>query len=132
MFLSNREVLCFPSSWRTILRTKRLISAFDVKINGDSILNSGDISTLSFHSTKLFHTVEGGAIICNDDELAEKIKLIRSFGHKGDDYYCLGINGKNSEFHAAMGHAVLPYTNEIKNTRKKNTIIITMTRTRKK
>ena len=92
--------------------------AFGVQCRGESILNYGDLSTLSFHATKLFHTVEGGAIICHDDELAEKIKLIRSFGHIGDDYFGLGINGKNSEFHAAMGHVVLPYVDKIIERRK--------------
>ena len=92
--------------------------AFGVKYGTESILNYGDLSTLSFHATKLFHTVEGGAIICNDDQLAEKIKLIRSFGHVGDDYFSLGINGKNSELHAAMGHAVLPYVDRIVQRRK--------------
>ena len=92
--------------------------AFNVKKDGSSILNKGDISTLSFHSTKLFHTVEGGAIICNDESLVKKIKLLRSFGHIGEDYFSLGINGKNSEFHAAMGHCVLPHMGEIIDKRK--------------
>ncbi|MDB9964252.1 DegT/DnrJ/EryC1/StrS family aminotransferase [Vicingaceae bacterium] len=92
--------------------------AFDVKVGGDSVLNYGDLSTLSFHATKIFHTVEGGALICNDDLLAEKVKLMRSFGHNGDDYYCLGINGKNSELHAAMGHAILPHLSGIISRRK--------------
>lgn len=83
--------------------------AFGVIYKGKSLLSYGDISTCSFHATKLFHTVEGGCIICNNDELAEKLFLYRSFGHKGDDYFSIGINGKNSEFHAAMGLAVLPY-----------------------
>ena len=74
-----------------------------VKVNGKSIYQYGDISTCSFHATKLFHTVEGGAIICNNQDLYEKIFLYKSFGHKGDDYRTIGINGKNSEFHAAMG-----------------------------
>jgi dTDP-4-amino-4,6-dideoxygalactose transaminase len=92
--------------------------AFKVEQLGNSILKEGDLSTLSFHATKLFHTVEGGAIICSDDALAEKIKLYRSFGHSGDDYYCLGINGKNSEFHAAMGHCVLDFMPQIIDKRK--------------
>lgn len=77
--------------------------AFDTQVNGTSVLNYGDVSTLSFHATKLFHTVEGGAIITNDDAVAKKIGLYRSFGHVQDEYYTFGINGKNSEFHAAMG-----------------------------
>ncbi|MCP9767642.1 DegT/DnrJ/EryC1/StrS family aminotransferase [Lacihabitans sp. LS3-19] len=77
--------------------------AFGVKYKGKSLLSYGDISTCSFHSTKVFHTVEGGSIICHSQELFDKIKLLRSFGHILDDYYLAGINGKNSEFHAAMG-----------------------------
>lgn len=78
----------------------------------------GDISTLSFHATKLFHTVEGGAIITNDDEMARKIKLFRSFGHEGNDYFSVGINGKNSEIHAAMGLCVFPKVTELIERRK--------------
>jgi dTDP-4-amino-4,6-dideoxygalactose transaminase len=61
----------------------------------------------------LFHTVEGGCIICKDKTLAHKLLLYRQFGHVGDEYYSMGINGKNSEFHAAMGLAVLPKMGEI-------------------
>lgn len=77
--------------------------AFGVKINGNSIFKYGDINTCSFHATKLFHTIEGGAIICNSKPLNDKIILYKAFGHIGDDYLSMGINGKNSEFHAAMG-----------------------------
>lgn len=82
--------------------------AFGCKLNGSSILNHGDLSTLSFHATKLFHTVEGGAIIAHTPQMADTLYKIKSFGHLGDDYYTLGVNGKNSEFHAAMGLCVLP------------------------
>lgn len=82
--------------------------AFGCKLDGSSLLNYGDISTLSFHATKLFHTVEGGAIIAQTSEMADMLNKIKSFGHLGDDYYTLGVNGKNSEFHAAMGLCVLP------------------------
>ncbi len=82
--------------------------AFGTIYKGKQLASYGDVATLSFHATKLFHTVEGGAIITNDDALAAKIKLYRSFGHVGDDYFSIGINGKNSEFHAAMGLCVLP------------------------
>jgi dTDP-4-amino-4,6-dideoxygalactose transaminase len=83
--------------------------AFGVKYKNISVLNYGDISTLSFHATKLFHTVEGGAVITNDDGLAHKISYLRNFGHRGpEDFWGLGINGKNSEFHAAMGLCILP------------------------
>lgn len=82
--------------------------AFGVKVHGRSLLSYGDLATCSFHATKLFHTSEGGAIIVNDAELAQKIWLLKSFGHVGDDYFTLGVNGKNSEFHAAMGLCNLP------------------------
>lgn len=93
--------------------------AFGATYKGKSILSFGDISTCSFHATKLFHTIEGGCIICNDDTLAEKLFLYRSFGHIGDDYFSVGINAKNSEFHAAMGLAVLPHLHNIIDERKK-------------
>jgi len=83
--------------------------AFGASYNGKQLLSYGDVSTCSFHATKIFHTVEGGCLVTNDDELAAKLKIIRSFGHVGDNYYAAGINGKNSEFHAAMGLSNLPY-----------------------
>lgn len=82
--------------------------AFGCKLNGSSLLNYGDISTLSFHATKLFHTVEGGAIVAQTPQLADTLNKMKSFGHLGDEYYTVGLNGKNSEFHAAMGLCVLP------------------------
>ena len=92
---------------------------FGVKYKGTSILNYGDISTISFHATKLFHTAEGGAIITNDDELAHKISYMRNFGHKGqEEFWGLGINGKNSELHAAMGLCILPGIKKIINKRR--------------
>jgi dTDP-4-amino-4,6-dideoxygalactose transaminase len=88
--------------------------AFGVKVNEKGILNYGDISTLSFHATKLFHTIEGGGIATNDDELAHRISFMRNFGHKGqEEFWGIGINAKNSEFHAAMGLCVFPYIDDI-------------------
>jgi len=93
--------------------------AFGVKHNNTSIMNFGDISTLSFHATKLFHTVEGGAVITSNDALAHRISYMRNFGHNGqEEFFGIGINGKNSEFHAAMGLANLPYVNNILESRK--------------
>lgn len=83
-----------------------------------SLLDYGDISTCSFHATKLFHTVEGGCIICHDADLLKKLSLMRSFGHINDDYHSVGINAKNSEFHAAMGLALLPYVDSLIQKRK--------------
>jgi dTDP-4-amino-4,6-dideoxygalactose transaminase len=93
--------------------------AFGVKFKNKSILDYGDISTCSFHATKLFHTVEGGCIIAKDDEVSRKLMLYRQFGHVYDEYYSIGINAKNSEFHAAMGLCILPKIEEIITDRKR-------------
>src|SRR3990167_4124371 len=78
--------------------------AFDVQYKGQSVLNWGDASILSFHATKLFHTIECGAIITNDDALAKKIRLMINFGFAGEEKITeLGINAKMNEFQAAMG-----------------------------
>jgi dTDP-4-amino-4,6-dideoxygalactose transaminase len=76
---------------------------FGVKLNGESIFNFGDIATASFHATKVFHTVEGGAVFTKSAILDEKIRTSKTFGHIGDDHLLSGINGKMSELHAAMG-----------------------------
>ncbi|GHV04462.1 aminotransferase DegT [Spirochaetia bacterium] len=93
--------------------------AFASKLNGKSLLAYGDISTLSFHATKLFHTVEGGACIVKDKTISDKLELQKRFGHDGDDHIMLGINAKTSEFHAAMGLANLPHVPDIIAARKK-------------
>ncbi|MFN6373758.1 MAG: DegT/DnrJ/EryC1/StrS family aminotransferase [Chitinophagia bacterium] len=93
--------------------------AFGVIYKGKSLLSYGDISTCSFHATKLFHTVEGGCVIANDNTIDQQLMLYRQFGHVFDDYYSVGVNGKNSEFHAAMGLCVLPEINNIIADRKK-------------
>lgn len=88
--------------------------AFGSKYKGRSVFDYGDISITSFHSTKLFHTVEGGAIFTNNDDLSEKIRLMRNFGHNGPyRFKGIGINGKNSEFHAAMGLVNFNYISDI-------------------
>jgi len=92
---------------------------FGVKYKGKSIFEYGDVSTCSFHATKLFHTGEGGAIFCRDPELFHKIFYGHNFGHNRPlDFHGLGINGKISELQAAMGLAVLPYMESIFNARK--------------
>jgi dTDP-4-amino-4,6-dideoxygalactose transaminase len=96
--------------------------AFGVLYKGKSLLSYGDISTCSFHATKLFHTVEGGCIIANDDAINQQLMLYRQFGHVIDDYYSVGVNGKNSEFHAAMGLCVLPEIDKIIADRKKTSL----------
>lgn len=83
--------------------------AFGVKYKGKSILDYGDISICSFHSTKLFHTIEGGALVVKDGRVSQKVELIKRFGHNNDDHYMLGINGKANEFQAAMGLCNLKY-----------------------
>jgi dTDP-4-amino-4,6-dideoxygalactose transaminase len=92
--------------------------AFGVNYMGKSLLSYGDMATCSFHSTKVFHTVEGGAVICHSQIMEDAVKLMRSFGHIQDEYYLAGINGKNSEFHAAMGLANLPNLEFIISSRK--------------
>lgn len=93
--------------------------AFGCKYKGKSLLDFGDISTCSFHATKIFHTVEGGGIICKDDIMYKQLFLYRSFGHIADDYFSVGINGKNCEMHAAMGLCVLPKIDKLIESRKK-------------
>lgn len=92
--------------------------AFGVKIDGKSIFKFGDISTLSLHATKLFHSAEGGLITTENDELAAKLRLLRDFGLTNEGSVEAGINGKNSELHAAMGLVNLKHIDEIKINRK--------------
>lgn len=92
---------------------------FGATYEGQSIFNFGDVSTCSFHATKLFHTVEGGGIFM-EDETRKKVRLLRNFGHDGPETFTgIGINGKNSEFHAAMGLSVLPHMDAILDQRKR-------------
>ena len=93
--------------------------SFGCEYKGKSLLSYGDISTCSFHATKIFHTVEGGCIIANNEETARQLYLFRQFGHIYDEYFSMGINGKNSEFHAAMGLCVLPQVENIIDQRKR-------------
>ncbi len=82
--------------------------AFGVRCGGKSLLEHGDISTLSFHATKIFHTVEGGALVTDDDELAQKARFFRNFGIQGPESIpALGVNAKMNEFEAAMGLCLL-------------------------
>lgn len=88
--------------------------SFGVNYNGKSVFEYGDLSTCSFHATKLFHTGEGGALFCNDKSLMKKLFYSHNFGHDGPlAFHGLGINGKISELQAAMGLAVLPYMEHI-------------------
>lgn len=93
--------------------------AFGAKYQGKSLLGYGTISTASFHATKIFHTVEGGGLFTSDPELNQRMYYMRNFGHKGfEDFAEVGINGKNSEFHAAMGLVNLKYFSQIIDKRK--------------
>ena len=77
--------------------------AFGVEYKGRGICTYGDISMLSFHATKVFHTIEGGALCYNDVSLTADIVKERGFGLNGEDIDCFGTNGKMNEFQAAMG-----------------------------
>lgn len=87
--------------------------AFGVSVNGRSLLSYGDVTACSFHATKLFHTAEGGMVTCTDQQLARQLLLLRQFGHIGEEYFGLGINGKCSELHAALGLCILPHLDSI-------------------
>ncbi|MBB5622334.1 dTDP-4-amino-4,6-dideoxygalactose transaminase [Pedobacter cryoconitis] len=96
---------------------------FGTKYKGKSVFNYGDISTTSFHATKLFHSVEGGAVFTSSSELLKKMSYLRNFGHNGpEDFEGAGINGKNSEFHAAMGLANLDIVDDILASRKEQSL----------
>jgi len=87
---------------------------FGVTYKGKSIFNYGDVSTCSFHATKLFHTGEGGALFCQDKATRQEMFYRHNFGHDGPEkYHGLGINAKMSELQAAMGLSVLPYMKHI-------------------
>jgi len=93
--------------------------AFGTKIKGKSIGNFGDITMFSFHATKLFHTIEGGALTFNNKNLKEKINLLKNFGIKNEETVLLpGINGKMNEIQAGIGLLVLDMMKKAKKTRK--------------
>lgn len=97
--------------------------AFGVKVYGKSIFEYGDISTCSLHATKLYHSGEGGLIVTKDPVLLKKLASMRNFGFAGPEAFDeLGINGKNSEFHAAIGLVNLPYIGDIHTKRKELTV----------
>lgn len=94
--------------------------SFGVTYKGTSIFNKGDVSTCSFHATKLFHTGEGGGIFTQSKDLNDKLFYHHNFGHQGSEsFQGLGVNGKMSELQAAMGLSVLPYMSSILKERKK-------------
>lgn len=94
--------------------------AFGVEYDNKSVLEYGDISTLSFHATKIFNTIEGGAIIDPSGDCVEKIKLMRNHGIKSEEEVIIpGINAKMNEFQAAMGLCNLKTINQKIKMRKK-------------
>ncbi len=92
---------------------------FGTTYKNKSIFEYGDITTTSFHATKLFHTIEGGAVFTKDPDLLKKMANMRNFGYSGPDTFSdVGVNGKNCEFHAAMGLCNLESADEILKKRK--------------
>ena len=78
--------------------------AFGVNVKGESILKAGDMSTLSFHATKVFNTVEGGALVCHDAETKKQIDFLKNFGFNGEtEVLAPGINSKMDEIRSAYG-----------------------------
>lgn len=91
---------------------------FGSKLRNCSLASYGDIATISFHATKVYHTIEGGCTISKSKEVDDNIRLMVTHGHKYDQYEQVGINGKNSEFHAAIGILNLEIFNEVVTGRK--------------
>lgn len=93
--------------------------AFGTKYKGKSLFSYGHAAAASFHATKIFHTIEGGAVISENADVVAKVSQLKNFGHKGyNEFELPGINGKASEFHAAMGLCVLPHIEKIMERRK--------------
>lgn len=87
--------------------------AFGVRYKGKPLLSYGDVAVCSFHATKLFHTIEGGAIFTRDEAAHKALGLMKRFGHYGDEHFMLGINAKSSEFQAAMGLCNLKHADRV-------------------
>ena len=78
--------------------------AFGVEVNGDSVLNAGDMSTLSFHATKVYNTIEGGAMVMHDEKTKKRIDYLKNFGFAGEtEVVAPGINSKMDEMRSAYG-----------------------------
>jgi dTDP-4-amino-4,6-dideoxygalactose transaminase len=93
---------------------------FGSKYKGKSVFEYGDVCTTSFHATKIYHTIEGGAVMTQSADLTRKMSLMRNFGHDGPEHFeGVGVNGKNSEFHALMGVVNLRYIDEVMEKRKR-------------
>ncbi|WP_452227712.1 DegT/DnrJ/EryC1/StrS family aminotransferase [Lacinutrix sp. MEBiC02404] len=116
---------CHVEAIKTIAKKHNLKVIYDaahcfgVSYKEESVFNYGDVSTCSFHATKLFHTGEGGAMFANNNQLHEKLFHNHNFGHDGhENFHTVGINAKMSELQAGMGLAVFPYLNKILEQRK--------------
>ena len=97
--------------------------SFGVKYNQKSIFNYGDLSVLSFHATKVFNTMEGGAIVCHDAATKKRIDYLKNFGFAGETIVMApGINSKMNEMQAALGLLQLKHFHE--NVKKRKKIII--------
>ncbi len=84
--------------------------AFGVKVKGNSVFNFGDLSVLSFHATKTFNTIEGGAIVCHSEQMKKRIDLLKNFGFADEvTVVAPGINAKMNELQAAFGLLQLKY-----------------------
>lgn len=93
--------------------------AFGVNHNGQSLLNCGDVSVLSFHATKVFNTFEGGAIVCHDEKMKERIDFLKNFGFADEvTVIAPGINAKMNEVQAAFGLLQLKYVDGLIEKRK--------------
>jgi len=87
--------------------------AFGVEVEGKSLLNEGDLATLSFHATKTYQTFEGGALICHDAKTKQRIDYLKNFGFAGETTVVApGINGKIDEVRAAFGLLQLKYVDD--------------------
>ena len=87
--------------------------AFGVEKDGVSVINAGDMATLSFHATKVYNTIEGGALVCHDAETKQRIDYIKNFGFANETTVVApGINGKMDEFRSAYGLLSLKYVDE--------------------
>lgn len=94
--------------------------AFGVEINGKGIGNFGDVSAMSFHATKLYHTIEGGALMHNSPHLKKRIDFLKNFGIKNEEEVVMpGINGKMNEIQAAMGLINLEFVEEEREKRRR-------------
>lgn len=88
--------------------------AFGVEVNGESILSAGDLSTLSFHATKVYNTIEGGALVMKDEATKKRVDFLKNFGFANEvTVVAPGINGKMDEVRSAYGLLNLKYVDAV-------------------